>query len=79
MIILIIKSPIFHKLLKKFGCGWVERPSVCGHLDVKEMSDSNALGALTTIELTLNYIYPEIISGSMGHDNIFFAFFVVVF
>ena len=47
MIILIIIAPIFHKLLKKLGCGWGERPSVCDHLDVKEMSVSNILGALT--------------------------------
>ena len=46
-IILIIISPIFHKLLRKIGCGWGERPSVCDHLDVKEMSVSNILGALT--------------------------------
>ena len=32
---------------KKLGCGWGERPSVCDHLDVKEMSVSNILGALT--------------------------------
>ena len=47
MIILIIIAPIFHKLLKKIGCGWGERPSVCDHLDVKEMSVTNILGALT--------------------------------
>ena len=46
-IILIIIAPIFHKLLKKIGCGWGERPSVCDHLDVKEMSVPNILGALT--------------------------------
>ena len=46
-IILIIIAPIFHKLLKKIGCGWGERPSDCDHLDVKEMSVSNILGALT--------------------------------
>ena len=46
-IIFIIKVPIFHKLLKKIGCGWGERPSVCDHLDVKEMSVTNILGALT--------------------------------
>ena len=46
-IILIIIAPIFHKLLKKLECGWSERPSVCDHLDVKEMSVSNILGALT--------------------------------
>ena len=46
-IILIIIAPIFHKLLKKIGCGWGERPSVSDHLDVKEMSVSNILGALT--------------------------------
>ena len=46
-IILIIIAPIFHKLLKKIGCGWGERPSVCDHLDVKEMSVTNILGALT--------------------------------
>ena len=40
-------APIFYKLLKKLGCGWGERPSVCDHLDVKEMSFSNILGALT--------------------------------
>ena len=34
-------------ILKKIGCGWGERPSVCDHLDVKEMSVSNILGALT--------------------------------
>ena len=37
-IILIIIAPIFHKLFKKIGHGWGERPSVCDHLDVKEMS-----------------------------------------
>ena len=47
MITLIIIAPIFHKLLKKIGCGWGEQPSVCDHLDVKEMSVSNILGALT--------------------------------
>ena len=48
MIILIIIAPILHKLLKKkIGCGWGERPSVCDHLDVKEMSVSNILGAST--------------------------------
>ena len=42
------KAPIFHKILKKkIGCGWGERPSVCDHLDVKEMSVFNILGALT--------------------------------
>ena len=46
-IILIIIAPIFHKLLKKIGCGLGERPSVCDHLDVKEMSVTNILGALT--------------------------------
>ena len=46
-IILIIIAPIFHKLLKKLGCGCGEQPSVCDHLDVKEMTDSNILGALT--------------------------------
>ena len=46
-IILIIIAPIFHKLLKKLGCGLGERPSVCDPLDVKEMSVSNILGALT--------------------------------
>ena len=46
-IILIIIAPIFHKLLKKIGCGWCERSSVCDHLDVKEMSVTNILGALT--------------------------------
>ena len=46
-IILIIIAPIFHKILKKIGCGWGERPSVSDHLDVKEMSVSNILGALT--------------------------------
>ena len=46
-IILIIIALIFHKLLKKLGCGWGERPSVRDHLDVKEMSVSNILGALT--------------------------------
>ena len=46
-IILIIIAPIFHKLLKKLGCGWGEQPSVCDHLDVKEMSVSNILGAFT--------------------------------
>ena len=46
-IILIIIAPIFHKLLKKIGCGLGERPSVCDHLDVKEMSVSNILGVLT--------------------------------
>ena len=40
-------APIFYKLLKKLGCGWGERASVCDHLDVKEMSFSNILGALT--------------------------------
>ena len=47
MISLIIIAPIFHKFLKKIGCGRGERPSVCDHLDVKEMSVSNILGALT--------------------------------
>ena len=46
-IILIIIAPIFHKLLKNIGCGWGERPSVCDYLDVKEVSGSNILGALT--------------------------------
>ena len=46
-IILIIIALIFHKLLKKIGCWWGERPSVCDHLDVKEMSVTNILGALT--------------------------------
>ena len=46
-IIFIIIAPIFDKLLKKIGCGWGERPSVCDHLDLKEMSVSNILGALT--------------------------------
>ena len=46
-IVLIIIAPIFHKLLKKIGCRWGERTSVCDHLDVKEMSVSNILGALT--------------------------------
>ena len=46
-IILIIIAPIFHKILKKIKCGWGERPSVCDHLDLKEMSVSNILGALT--------------------------------
>ena len=47
-IILIITAPILHKLLKKkLWWGWGERPSVCDHLDVKEMSVSNILGALT--------------------------------
>ena len=46
-IILIIIAPIFHKLLKNSGVVWGERPSVCDHLDVKEMSVSNILGALT--------------------------------
>ena len=46
-IILIILAPIFHKLLKKIGCGWGERLPVCDHLDVKEMSVSNILRALT--------------------------------
>ena len=46
-IILILIAPIFHKLLKKLRCGRGERPSVCDHLDVKEMSVSNILGALT--------------------------------
>ena len=57
---LIIVSPIFHKLLKKLGCGWVERQSVCDHLDVI----SNVLGALTTVDRTLISIYPEILSSS---------------
>ena len=46
-IILIIKAQIFHKKLKKLGSGRGEWPSVCDHLDVKEMSVSNILGALT--------------------------------
>ena len=46
-IILIIITPIFHKLLKKSDVGGGKRPSVCDHLDVKEMSVSNILGALT--------------------------------
>ena len=48
--ILIIIADIFHKLLKKIGRGLGEQPSVCGHLDVKDVSVSNVLGALTTIE-----------------------------
>ena len=46
-IILIIIAPIFHKLLKKtrVWVGWMA--IVCDHLDVKEMSVSNILGALT--------------------------------
>ena len=46
-IILIIISPIFQIIEKKLGCGWGEQPSVCDHLDVKEMRVSNILGALT--------------------------------
>ena len=46
-IILIKIAPIFHKLLKKLRHGWGEPPSVCDHLDLKEMSVSNILGALT--------------------------------
>ena len=38
---------MLEKILKKLGCGWGERPSVCDHLDVKEMSVSNILGTLT--------------------------------
>ena len=44
---LIIIAPIFHNFLKKIGCGWGEQPSVCDHLNLKEMSVSNILGALT--------------------------------
>ena len=40
-IILIIIAQIFHKLLKKLGCGWGERLSVCDHFDIKEISVSN--------------------------------------
>ena len=54
-IILIIIGPIFHKLLEKIGCGLGERPSVCDHLDVKEMSVSNILGAK-------NYLDTPIVS-----------------
>ena len=32
---------------KKLGYGWGEQPLVCDPLDVKEMSVSNILGALT--------------------------------
>ena len=63
-IILIIIAPIFHKLLKKIGCGWGERPSVCYHLDVKEMSVSYIFGALTHKNGLLNSIYLEILSNS---------------
>ena len=52
MIILIIIAPIFHKFLKKVGCGCGEWPSVCDHLDVKEMSVSN-----NTLEQNLNSMY----------------------
>ena len=34
-------------IAKQTRVGWGERPSVCDHLDVKEMSVSNILGALT--------------------------------
>ena len=40
-------STDFSQIIEKIGCGWGERPSVCDHLDVKEMSVSNILGALT--------------------------------
>ena len=53
-------SSDFHKLLKKLGCGWGERPSVCDHLDVI----SNVLEALRTIQRTFNSIYTEILSSS---------------
>ena len=46
--IILIIALIFHKLLKKnLGCWWGEQPSVCDYLDVKEMSVSIILGALT--------------------------------
>ena len=57
MMILIIIAAIFHKLLKKIGCGWEERSSVCDHLDVI----SYVLRALRTIQWTLNSIYTEIL------------------
>ena len=43
-------SSYFSQNIQKIGCGWGEQPSVCDHLDVKDMSVSNILGALTTIE-----------------------------
>ena len=58
--ILIIIAVIFHKLLKKLGCGWGELPSVCDHLAVILY----VLGALRTIQQTLNSIYTEMLSSS---------------
>ena len=53
-------SSDFSQIIEKLGCGWGERPSVCDHLDVT----SNVLGALRTIQRTLNSIYTEILSSS---------------
>ena len=59
MVILIIIVAIFHKLLKKnSGVGGVN-----DHLDVLDVI-SNVLGALRTIQRTLNFIYTEILSSS---------------
>ena len=38
-------STDFSQIIEKIGCGWGERPSDCDHLDAKEMSVSNILGA----------------------------------
>ena len=43
-------SRYFSQVIKKNGRGLGEQPSVCGHLDGKDVSVSNVLGALTTIE-----------------------------
>ena len=48
---------------KKLGCGWGEWPSVCDHLDMLDVI-SNVLGALRTLQLTLNFIHTEILSSS---------------
>ena len=40
-------STDFSQIIEKYRVWWGERPSVCDHLDLKEMSVSNILGALT--------------------------------